>query len=41
VELHKNNEQGDDYKGFWDDLQSAHNGLKEEMTASELQSLVG
>ena len=41
IELHKNTEQTDNYNGFWNSLTSEHDGLKEEMTASELQNLVG
>lgn len=40
IELHKNIDQGDSYNGFWNSLTSEHNGLKEEMTASELQNIV-
>ena len=42
VELHKNTDLTDEYYGFWDSLQSEHSGhgLKEEMTTSELQSIV-
>jgi hypothetical protein len=40
IELHKNTEQTDDYNGFWNNLTSEHDGLKEEMTASELQNIV-